>query len=139
MDTQAGQAGRNGRERANPPVVHAPGANYSHVARAGNTLYIAGQVAVDRQGNVVGPGNAEAQADQCYRNLIAIVEHYGGTVDNIMKMTTFITKWDHRAQVAKARDRLFSPPWPANTLVVITALASPDYLVEIEAIAVLDE
>ena len=131
--------GRGGRERVNPPVVHAPGANYSHVGRAGNTLYIAGQVPVDPDGNLVGRGDAEAQAERCYRNIIAIVEHFGGTADNVLKMTTFITNWEFRAQIAKARDRLFRPPWPANTLVVISALASADYLVEIEAIAVLDD
>ena len=56
-----------------------------------------------------------------------------------MKLTTFITNWEFRSQVAKARDRILSPPWPASTLVVISALASSDFLVEIEAIAVLDE
>ena len=131
--------GRGGRERVNPPVVHTPGANYSQVGRAGNTLYIAGQVPVDPDGNLVGRGDAEAQAERCYRNIIAIVEHFGGTADNVLKMTTFITNWEFRAQIAKARDRLFRPPWPANTLVVISALASADYLVEIEAIAVLDD
>ena len=131
--------GRGGRERVNPPVVGAPAANYSHVARVGNTLYIAGQVPIDRHGNLVGRGDAEAQGEQCYRNIIAIVEHFGGTADSILKMTTFITNWEYRAQIAKARDHLFRPPWPANTLVVISALASADYLVEIEAIAVLDD
>jgi enamine deaminase RidA (YjgF/YER057c/UK114 family) len=135
----ASRSGRAARERLNPPTVATPMANYSQVARAGNTLYIAGQTAVDRDGKLVGRGDAEAQAEQVYRNLVAIVEHYGGTVDNILKMTTFITNWEYRAQVAKARDRIFSPPYPANTLVVISALASADYLVEIEAIAVLDE
>src|SRR5689334_17524958 len=117
MDAKAG--GKSIRVRENPPVVAKPGANYSHVGRAGNTLFIAGQVPVDRDGNLVGRGDAEAQAEQVYRNLIAIVEHYGGTADNIMRMTTFITNWEYRAQVAKARDRLFSAPYPANTLVVI--------------------
>jgi enamine deaminase RidA (YjgF/YER057c/UK114 family) len=136
---RAESLGRTGRERLNPPNVHTPQANYPHVGRAGNTLYIAGQVPVDPDGNLVGRGDAEAQAEQCYRNLIAIVEHFGGSADNILKMTTFITNWEFRAQVAKARDRLFSPPWPANTLVVISALASADFLVEIEGIAVLDD
>ena len=136
---RAESLGRQDRERLNPPNVHTPQANYSHVARAGNTLYIAGQVPVDPDGNLVGRGDAEDQADRCYRNLIAIVEHFGGTADNIMKLTTFITNWEFRAQVGRARDRLFRPPWPASTLVVISALASADFLVEIEAIAVLDE
>lgn len=129
---------RQGREIVNPPGVHTPQANYSHVARAGNTLYISGQVAVDREGNLVGRGDAEAQAAQCFRNLIAIVEHFGGSKDNLLKLTTYITNWGFRPLVAAARDRILSAPYPASTLVVISALASPDFLVEIEAIAVLD-
>src|ERR671915_133430 len=82
---KAESLGRTGREKLNPPRVHTPQANYSHVARAGNTLYISGQVPVDPDGNLVGRGDAEAQADRVYRNLIAIVEHFGGTADNIMK------------------------------------------------------
>ena len=121
------------------PGVHEPAANYSHVARVGNTLYISGQVAADLEGNLVGRGDAEAQAAQCFRNLEAIVKHFGGTLDNIVKTTTYITNWGFRPLVAAARDHIFSAPYPSNTLVVISALASPDYLVEIEAIAVLDE
>ena len=127
------------REKLNPPGVAAPQASYSHVARAGNTLYIAGQIALDQDGNLVGLGDAEAQAEQCYRNIGAILEHFGAGPDNVMKMTTFVTNWAFRPLVAAARDRFFQPPYPPNTLIVCTALASPDFLVEIEAIAVIDE
>jgi 2-iminobutanoate/2-iminopropanoate deaminase len=130
---------RRYREKLNPPTVHTPQASYSHVARVGNTLYIAGQTATDLEGNLVGRGDAEAQAEQCLRNIGAILEHFGGGPENVMKITTFITNWGFRPMVAAARDRFFSAPYPASTLVVCSALASPDYLVEIEAIAVLDE
>jgi 2-iminobutanoate/2-iminopropanoate deaminase len=126
-------------ERLNPPGVHAPQASYSHVGRAGNTLYIAGQTALDRDGNIVGRGDAEAQAKQCFENIIAILEHFGGGPDNVMKMTTYITNWAFRPLVAAAREQVFRAPFPTNTLLVVSALASPDYLVEIEAIAVLDD
>jgi enamine deaminase RidA (YjgF/YER057c/UK114 family) len=105
----------------------------------GNTLYISGQVPFDREGNLVGRGDAEAQATQCFSNILAIVEHYGGTARNVVKLTTLLTNWGFRAPVAAARERVFSPPYPTNTLAVISSLASPDWLVEIEAIAVLDE
>jgi 2-iminobutanoate/2-iminopropanoate deaminase len=127
------------RQRLNPPGVRAPQAHFSHVARAGNTLYIAGQTAMGQDGNLVGRGDAEAQAEQCLRNIEAIVKHFGGGMEHVMKTTTFITDLAFRPLVAAARDRFFSAPYPANTLVVISGLASPDYLVEIEAIAVLDE
>lgn len=126
------------RELGNPPDVHAPQAHYSHVARVGQTLYIAGQLAMDAAGGVVGRGDATAQARQCYRNLALILAHYGGNLHHLVKTTTYITHWAYRPLVAAARDEFFpSPPYPANTLVVVQGLAEPHFLVEIEAIAVL--
>ena len=136
---QSGSTGKPRRERLNPPGVHKPGANYSHVSRVGNTLYISGQIAVDPSGTVVGKGDPTAQAEQIFKNLEAIVKHFGGTLDNIEKITTYITNWSWRAPVGEVRDRYFKSNPPASTLVVISALASPDLLVEIEAIAVLDD
>lgn len=127
------------REITNPPGVHPPQAHYSHVARAGKTLYIAGQLAIDPSGAVVGVGDARAQARQCYTNLAAILAHYGGDVRHLLKTTTYITHWGYRPLVAVARDEVFpAPPYPANTLVVVQSLAEPQFLVEIEGIAVLD-
>lgn len=126
------------RELRNPPDVHTPQAHYSHVARAGQTLYIAGQLGLDPSGAVVGVGDAAAQARQCYRNLSLILAHYGGHLHHLVKTTTYITHWAYRPLVAVARDEFFpAPPYPANTLVVVQGLAEPHFLVEIEGIAVL--
>jgi len=114
------------RELRNPPGVHMPQAHYSHVARVGNTLYLAGQLGMDVSGKVVGVGDAKAQARQCYENLATILAHYGGGLRHLVKTTTFITHWGYRPLVA------------ANTLVVVQGLAEPLFLVEIEGIAVLD-
>ena len=122
----------------NPPGVHAPQASYSHVTRVGNTLYISGQIGLDPDGNLVGPGDAEAQAEQCYRNIEAIVRHFGGTLDHVVRITQYLTDLSYRPLVARPRERMFRPPYPASTLVVISSLASPELLVEIEATAVLD-
>jgi 2-iminobutanoate/2-iminopropanoate deaminase len=124
-------------ERVNPPGVHTPQANYSHATRVGNTLYISGQLALDPDGSLVGAGNAEAQAEQCYRNIKAIVEHFGGTMDDIVKITQYITDLAYRPLVARPRDRYLGAPGPSSTLVVIKGLAIPECLVEIEAVAVL--
>ena len=127
------------RELSNPPNVHTPQAHYSHVARVGQMLYIAGQLSMDPSGAPVGVGDARAQASQCYRNLGAILVHYGGSFRHLVKTTTYITHWGYRPLVAAARDEVFtSPPYPANTLVVVQGLAEPHFLVEIEGIAVLD-
>jgi enamine deaminase RidA (YjgF/YER057c/UK114 family) len=124
-------------ERVNPPGVHTPQANYSHVTRVGNTLYISGQLGLGPEGNLVGQGDAEAQAEQCYRNLKTIVEHFGGSLDDVVKITQYITDIAYRPLVARPRDRYLGTPGPASTLVVIKGLAIPECLVEIEAIAVL--
>jgi enamine deaminase RidA (YjgF/YER057c/UK114 family) len=125
-------------ERVNPPGVHTPQANYSHVTRVGNTLYISGQLALDPAGVLVGEGDAEAQAEQCYRNVKTIVEHFGGTMDDVVKITQYITDLAYRPLVARPRDRYLGTPGPSSTLVVITGLAIPECLVEIEAVAVLE-
>jgi enamine deaminase RidA (YjgF/YER057c/UK114 family) len=127
------------RELSNPPGVHPPQAHYSHVARAGNTLYISGQLAMDPTGALVGPGDARAQARQCYDNLARILAHYGGSLQHLLKTTTYITHWAYRPLVAAARDEVFrAAPYPGNTLVVVQGLAEPHFLVEIEGVAVLD-
>jgi enamine deaminase RidA (YjgF/YER057c/UK114 family) len=124
-------------ERINPPGVHSPQANYSHVTRVGNTLYISGQLGLDAEGKLVGPGDAEAQAEQCFRNLKTIVAHFGGSLDDIVKITSYITDLAYRPLIARPRDRYLGTPGPSSTLVVIKGLAAPEYLVEIEAIAIL--
>jgi enamine deaminase RidA (YjgF/YER057c/UK114 family) len=126
-------------ERVNPPGVHTPQANYSHVTRVGSTLYISGQLGLDPAGRLVGPGDAEAQAEQCYRNIKTIVEHFGGSLGDVVKITQYITDLAYRPPVARPRDRYLGTPGPASTLVVVKGLAAPEYLVEIEAVAILEE
>jgi enamine deaminase RidA (YjgF/YER057c/UK114 family) len=127
------------REWTNPPGVYAPQPHYSQVARIGKTLYISGQLGLDERGELVGDGDAKAQARQAWHNLLAILAHYGATPRHLAKTTTFITHWAYRPPVSEARDELFAePPYPPSTLVVVQGLSEPRFLVEIEAIAVLD-
>jgi 2-iminobutanoate/2-iminopropanoate deaminase len=123
-------------EWSNPPGVYAPVPHYSQVARAGNTLYISGQLGLDLQGELVGPGDAREQARQAWRNIVGILKQYGATPRHLVKTTTFITHWAYRPLVGEARDEVFpEPPYPPSTLVVVQGLAEPRFLVEIEAIA----
>ena len=94
----------------NRPGVHTPQANYSHVTRVGNTLYISGQLSLDPDGNLVGAGDAEAQAEQCYRNIKAIVEHFGGSMEDVVKITQYITDLAYRPLVARPRDCYLGTP-----------------------------
>jgi 2-iminobutanoate/2-iminopropanoate deaminase len=127
------------QEWTNPPGVNSPVAHYSQVAKVGNTLYISGQLGVDASGQLVAVGDARAQARQAWRNIIAILKHYGATPRHLAKTNTYITHAAFRPLVGEARDEVFpEPPYPPSTLVVVAALAEPQYLVEIEAVAVLD-
>ena len=122
----------------NPDTMSQP-AGYTHVVQVDQTAYIAGQVSVSADGSVVGKGDPEAQVRQVWQNVEAAVQSIGGTLGNIVKTTTYITNTDYMAAVRKVRDELFqgSNP-PTSTLLVVAALAHPDFMVEIEAIAVVD-
>ncbi len=117
--------------------VH-PTAGYNHAARAGNLLFVAGQVAKDREGHLVGAGDFETQAMQTFENLRSVVEEAGGQLSDIVKKTTYLTHFGHIEMYRAVRDRFFSDPMPPNTLVVVDSLADPRMLIEVEAIAALD-
>ena len=124
------------REIIHPASVHSTaGVGYSHVARAGDTVYIAGQIALDAGGNLVGKGDIEAQTQQVYANLQAILEELGGSLEDIVKLTTYLTDRGHLDAFRRVRNRFFTVAFPPNTLLFVSGLAHPDYLVEIEAVA----
>jgi enamine deaminase RidA (YjgF/YER057c/UK114 family) len=113
---------------------------YNHaIVKAGQPVFIAGQVALDASGNLVGEGNIAAQADQVMANLRAVVAACGGTLDDIVKITIFTTDLAHRPAIAAARNRHFGTgDYPASTFLVVSSLADPRFLVEIEAVAMIE-
>ena len=117
--------------------VH-PTGGYSHAVKAGNTLYIAGQVAKDPEGNLMGKGDFETQARQVLTNLENILAEAGGSLKNIVKATTFLTHYGYVEAYRGIRNEFLQEPFPAHTLLVVESLASPDFMIEVEAIAVLD-
>lgn len=127
------------KEIINPSSMSAP-TGYSYaVKKTGTPVHIAGQVALDGQGRVVGEGDAGAQAEQVYRNLRTVVEACGGTMDDIVKLTVYTTDLAYRPAIAEARSRHFpNGQFPASTFVVISSLANPAFLVEIEAVAMIE-
>lgn len=124
------------RTTINPGEIAAPGGHFSHgvVVETPRTLYVAGQVALDSQGKLVGPGDPVAQATQVFDNIRSVVETAGGRVEDIAKTSVFLVDLDHRSAVGEVRRRFFAGDPPANTLLVVKSLASPDFLVEVEAI-----
>jgi len=110
---------------------------YSPVVRCGDTLYISGQVARTPAGELVGTGDGEAQSRQVYRNLQALLEELGGSLDDVVKMTTFLTRREDLEVSRAVRREFFPDPAPAHTLLFVAGLADPHFLIEVEAVAVL--
>jgi 2-iminobutanoate/2-iminopropanoate deaminase len=100
-------------------------------------LYIAGQVAYDDKGNPAHPGDFKAQARAVLEAVKAQVEAGGGTMQDIVKVNTYLTDIRHRADYAPIREEFFGSKMPAHTLVAVAALALPEFLIEVEAVAVL--
>jgi enamine deaminase RidA (YjgF/YER057c/UK114 family) len=100
-------------------------------------LYIAGQVDYDDKGGCAHPGDFKAQAKAVLTMLKAQVEAGGGTMASIVKVNTYVTDMRYRADYGPIRGEFFGGKAPASTMVAVTALADPDFLIEIEAVAVL--
>ena len=107
------------------------------VTQAQTILFLSGQVAYTDDGGVAHRGDFKAQARGAYEAIRALVESQGGTLANVVKLTTYVTDMRHRMDLAAVREEFFGKKGPASTLVEISALAHPDWMVEIEAIAVI--
>jgi len=123
----------------NPSTMAKP-TGYSYaVKKRGTPVFISGQVALAADGTLVGPGDAAAQTEQAFANLRTVVEACGGHMDDIVKITVFVTDAAFRPAVAAARQRHFAEgAYPASTYLVVSALAIPALLVEIEAVAMIE-
>lgn len=104
--------------------------------RVGDLLFVSGQAAIDETGAVVGAGDFDLQAEQTFRNLERVLEAGGSSLANVVKVTIFLTNMANFPKIVELRGRWFSPPWPADTIVEVSALALPELEIEIEAIAV---
>lgn len=124
-------------EAVKPTDVHSyPPRTISHAFKAGNTVYTAGQVALDKDGNLVGKGDITAQADQVFSNLQAVLMAAGASMDDVVKLNIYLTGEAELAKVREVRQRYFTGEFPAATGVFVAALADPEFLIEIDAIAV---
>jgi enamine deaminase RidA (YjgF/YER057c/UK114 family) len=126
--------------RINPPQLGTP-PGYSQIVdvRAERIIFIAGQTALDSDGNLVGKDDFAAQATQVFCNLAVALQASGCTPANLAKLTVFLTDMNHLASYREARNRFFAsvtpPAAPAVTLVEVRKLYGQDFLIEIEAIA----
>ncbi|HLL80883.1 MAG TPA: RidA family protein [Ktedonobacteraceae bacterium] len=125
----------------NPPTMFSP-PGYTHVVEVtgGRTVYIAGQVALDKSFQVVGKDDFRAQAEQVFENLKAALEAAGADFTHVVKLNIFLVDMTQLRTLAEVRDRYVNTEHPpASTAVEIRRLAVPDLLLEIEAVASLPE
>jgi enamine deaminase RidA (YjgF/YER057c/UK114 family) len=122
-------------------LLHNAGFSQVIVATGRRTIYTAGQVSIDERGNLVGADDLAAQTEQVMRNVGLALAAAGAGFADLVKITTYVVNYkpEHRAIIGKARMPFFAKgPPPASTLVGVSALALPEWLVEIEAVAVVD-
>lgn len=129
-------------EFLNPPEL-CPTFGWTHVvsSRGGKTIHISGQVGVDGDGKIVGQGDLKAQTEQAFRNIRLALAAAGASFDDVVKTTIFVVglRAEHVPIIREVRSRYVSPDHPpASTLVGVSALVGPDWLIEIEATAVVD-
>jgi len=129
-------------QRLNPPTFSKP-TGYSHatLVTAGRQVHVSGQVALNAAGEIVGKGDIAAQTEQVYQNLKAALSAAGADMRQVFKLVTYVVDLtpDRAAEIRKVRlAHLPEGGYPASTMVGTTALVHPDFLIEVEAIALLD-
>lgn len=112
--------------------------NIAQGYRAGDFIFVSGQAALDLDGNIVGQDDFDAQAVQAFENLQAVLKAGGSGMDKLIKVNIYVTDMANFEKVVAIRERYFSPPWPADTLVEVSALALPELMIEIEGVALAD-
>lgn len=124
-------------KHTNPATLSKP-TGYTHVVEVtgGRTLYISGQVALDPTGAVVGKGDLRAQARQVFENLKAALVACGASLDDLVKITIFMTDLSEIQALREVRNDYLTAELPASTLVQVVRLARPEFMIEIEAVAV---
>ena len=109
------------------------------VVRAGNMVFLRGQVGTDLEGNLIGLGDPEAQAEQAMRNVKQLLEEAGSCLDHTCKITIYLTDRGYREPVYRVVGKWLKGVFPVSTGVVVSGLAKPEWLMEIDVIAVMPE
>ena len=128
------------RSQISNPSLPAPmrGGAYSSGVEApsGRTIYVSGQVSLDAEGNVVGEGDVKLQTETVLEHVKTVVAEAGGDMEDIVKVTVFITDMGLYDEIHEVRRRYFEEPFPASSMIEVSALIDPRLLIEIEAVAV---
>ncbi len=107
--------------------------------RVGDVIVLSGQASINRQGDVVGAGDFDAQAAQVFENLDYVLGLAGSSMRNIINVNIFLTDMANFPKIMELREKYFTAPYPADTIVEVNALALPELMIEIQAIAIADD
>lgn len=123
----------------NPKTVHRP-FGYAHAIQIDHTLYISGQIPLDQEMKVVGENNMAVQTEQVYENLKRVVEEAGGSMNHIVMLKIYCTDIEaYDRETRHLRKKYFGDYYPATTAVEVKRLYRPEFMIEVEAVAVLED
>ena len=108
----------------------------SQAMRVGDLVFVSGQAAIDQNGELVGVGDFDAQAELVFQNLARVLEAAGSSLADVVKVTIYLTDMANFPKIVELRGKWFTAPYPADTIVEVSSLALPGLEIEIEAIAV---
>ncbi|HEY7239349.1 MAG TPA: RidA family protein [Burkholderiales bacterium] len=129
-----------GKREIRTPNLRTPSGHFSQaiaIEAKGTIVFLSGMTARRADGTIAGIGNIEAQTRQVCENLKSAVEAAGGSLDDVCRVDVFVRNIEHFDAIHKVRREYFKAPAPASTMVEVTKMVHPDYLIEINAIAVL--
>lgn len=130
------------KQQITSPKLAVPNGHFSHataVEARGRLVFISGMTARTKDGSIAGIGNIEVQTRQVCENLKAAVEEAGGSLQDICRVDVYVRNIEHFSTIHKVRAEYFDLPVPASTMVEVAKMVSPEYLIEISAIAVIPE
>lgn len=104
--------------------------------KVGDLVFTSGQAAITEQGEIVGLGDFDAQVEQTMKNVARVLELAGSSIKDIVKVNIYVTDMANFPKVLELREKYFSYPWPADTIVEVSSLAIPGLMIEVDATAV---
>ena len=130
------------KEQINTDKLREPNGHFSQatvIEARGKIVFVSGMTARRPDGTIAGIGDIEEQTRQVIENIKSAIEEAGGTLEDVCRVDVYVRNMEHFDQIHKVRRAYFKPPLPASTMVEITKMTSPDYLIEMNAIAVLPD
>jgi len=103
--------------------------------QVGDLVFLSGQASIGPDGSIVGPGDFDAQLAQTFANIEKVLAAAGSDLSKVVKVTIYLTDMAHFPRIVAARQRWFTPPYPADTTLEVRSLALPELMVEIDVIA----